>query len=151
MNFWDKNTLEVRTKLYEDFMLPIFSDLLNLCDLNDQLESKIKRLTIESYNPYRHSSVNMDTRYDTSQLNRFESMGLAYIRIKLKERAANSFTEEILTEFILKHNLEIRWGVENEVVINRVGQNEQIDSTLIYICVSFDILRDYKLNKILEK
>lgn len=86
MNFWDRNTIDSRTKVYEEFMLPVFSDLLNLCDTNELLESRIKRLTIEVYNPYRHSSVNMDVRYDTGHLNRFESMGLAYIRIKLKER-----------------------------------------------------------------
>lgn len=42
-------------------------------------------------------------------------------------------------------------GVENKVIVNAIGNNEAVDSTLIYLCVSYDIIRDYKLNKILEK
>ncbi len=151
MKFWDRNTIDNRTKVYEDYMFPIFSDILNHCDVNEELESKIKRITLEVYNPYRHSSVNINTRYDVSQLERFESLGLAYIRIKLKESAANYYTEEILSKFTDKYNLELKWGVENRSVVNAIGNYDNVDSTLIYLCVSFDVIRDYKIDKILEK
>lgn len=136
---------EERDKIYSDFMMPIFCELIDLYEKHINNSSRLV-IKLEEYNPYRNG-YSIENNYNKTQLVRFEKYGSSMILISPRGSGLTFNVAEFNGDWLL-HNccynktLSDFCKDKNLVLTN--------DPHYIILHTTEEIVREQRLNKILE-
>lgn len=137
--------LDKKANIYIEFMRPIYFDLIRLHEkyINNSSELITK---LHEYNDYRNGSIT--NPYSRQEFELFDKYGPAYITIKPKS-SSMTFNNALLNGERILYNCG--WCSTLTDFCESNGLIISSDAHRIYLHTDDSIVRDYKLNKLLDE